>query len=419
MRKSNYSVLLVDDDLDVLESYQHLMDISGIQAKALQDPTLVLEHLTAEWPGVVLLDMYMPQVHGLELLKIIKQFDKRIPVIIVTGHGDIPMAVEAVREGACEFIEKPINPPSLLALVREQLEKRRVYVEQKQEIESSINKSLIGKSAQLKKIRYSVTQFSRLRNHVVVWGETGNGRHLVANLIHDMSGTGAQLVVLSPDEETQSEQLSATLYSFIEGTLVVENPQRLSEHCQRVFAQHLIDKERKGQKGRVIAIFDQQPEQLIVEQTLVPELYYVLNQGTIEIPPLCQRPDDIEVLFHYFLNSSCKKLAKPIPDVEPSYLALLRAHHWPGNVRELRNVAELYSVGIIKLTGKETHYTQDSIQLPLHELVDDFEKRVIEDALFLHAGRVNEAAKYLQVPRKKLYLRMKKHQINKDNFKSR
>lgn len=96
-----------------------------------------------------------------------------------------------------------------------------------------------------------------------------------------------------------------------------------------------------------------------------------------------------------------------------------KGHAWPGNVRELRNIAELYAVGIIKLTGKEKLYTQAETQLPLDELVDDFEKGVIEDALFLHSGRVSEAADYLQVPRKKLYLRMKKHAIDKDKFKSR
>ncbi len=110
MQTLNYSVLLVDDDQDVLDSYKHLMDIAGLTAKALLDPTEATGYLKRDWPGVVLLDMYMPQMHGMELLEKIKQIDDRIPVIVITGHGDIPMAVDAVRKGACEFIEKPINP---------------------------------------------------------------------------------------------------------------------------------------------------------------------------------------------------------------------------------------------------------------------------------------------------------------------
>jgi two-component system phosphoglycerate transport system response regulator PgtA len=116
---------------------------------------------------------------------------------------------------------------------------------------------------------------------------------------------------------------------------------------------------------------------------------------------------------------SCKKLGRTLPKVESHYLAVLRAHSWPGNVRELRNVAELYAVGIVKLTGKEKLYTQEETLLPLDDLVDDYEKEVIEDALFLHSGRVADAANYLQVPRKKLYLRMKKHGIDKESFKCR
>lgn len=108
-----------------------------------------------------------------------------------------------------------------------------------------------------------------------------------------------------------------------------------------------------------------------------------------------------------------------MPNVDSSYLALLRGYPWPGNIRELRNIAELYAIGIVKLTGKERIYSQNEIQLPLDDLVDDFEKQLIEDALFLHSGRITDAANHLQIPRKKLYLRMKKHGIEKGNYKSR
>ena len=134
MQNLNYSVLLVDDDQDVLDSYKHLMDIAGLTAKALLDPTLATQYLLPDWPGVVLLDMYMPQIHGLELLEKIKQIDERIPVIVITGHGDIPMAVDAVKKGACEFIEKPINPAALLEMVKGHLDLRRAFVEQKQQM---------------------------------------------------------------------------------------------------------------------------------------------------------------------------------------------------------------------------------------------------------------------------------------------
>ncbi|UUM32693.1 sigma-54-dependent transcriptional regulator [Vibrio japonicus] len=421
MQNHKFSVLLVDDDQDVLDSYKHLMDIAGLTAKAISDPTQACQHLSTDWPGVVLLDMYMPQIHGLQLLEKIKQIDERIPVIVITGHGDIPMAVEAVKKGACEFVEKPINPAQLLEMVKSHLDIRAAFVEQKRAMVSSIDNALVGKSAQLDQIRHCVSQFALLKNHVVVWGESGCGRHLVANLIHAMSegGEATQCQILNSELSLTPEQLATELDNLVANTLILDNVERLSEPCQRLFAQWLIEQERNNRPVRVIAVFSQEPEQLIAQENLTPELYYVLNQGVIEVPPLRQRPDDVAVLFHYFLKLSCKKLGKVVPKVESSYLSVLRSHQWPGNVRELRNVAELYAVGIVKLTGKEKLYTQAELQLPLDELVDDYEKGVIEDALFLHSGRVTDAADYLQVPRKKLYLRMRKHAIDKDSFKRR
>lgn len=419
MQNLNYSILLVDDDQDVLDSYKHLMDIAGLSAKPLLDPTLTTQFLTPDWAGVVLLDMYMPQIHGLELLEKIKQIDERIPVIVITGHGDIPMAVDAVKKGACEFIEKPINPAALLEMVKEHLDLRRSFIEQKHAMVATIDKSLVGSSAQLEQIRLLISQFALLKNHVVIWGESGTGRHLAAHLLHSMSDKGDAFEVIQAKSDMMESDLAQQLSEFKEGTLMLDSAELLSEECQRFLAQRLIGNEREGRPLRVIAVLGCDPETLIAKQQLIPELYYVLNQGVIEMPALRQRPDDIAVLFHHYLKKSCKTLGKLLPKVESNYLSILRGHAWPGNVRELRNIAELYAVGIIKLTGKEKLYTQAETQLPLDELVDDFEKGVIEDALFLHSGRVSEAADYLQVPRKKLYLRMKKHAIDKDKFKSR
>ncbi|MGY0614595.1 sigma-54-dependent transcriptional regulator [Vibrio sp. FJH11] len=422
MSNNSYSVLLVDDDQDVLDSYSYLMNISSIKSKAINDPTQATQYLTPKWAGVVILDMYMPQMHGLDLLRMIKNIDERIPVIVITGHGDIPMAVDAVKQGACEFLEKPISPPELLALVKQQLETRTSQVESLLQAEKSISRSLIGKSAHMEQIRKLVAQYALLDTHVVVYGEAGTGRHSVAGLIKDM---------MSQNKETEFKTLSlssaSTKQCIDEATntqstkvLVLENLPELAEVEQRHLAQTLLTRERNGKKNlRVMTIFDAEPEEYITKNQLLPELYYLLNQGVVHVPPLRHRPDDIVTIFHYFLKLSCKKLGKPLPSVDTSYLSLLRNYPWPGNIRELRNIAELYAIGIVKLTGKERIYSQNEIQLPLDELVDDFEKQLIEDALFLHSGRISDAASHLQIPRKKLYLRMKKHGIEKGNYKPR
>ncbi|MEX3070817.1 sigma-54-dependent transcriptional regulator [Vibrio alginolyticus] len=422
MSNNPYSVLLVDDDQDVLDSYSYLMNISSIKSKAINDPTLALQYLSPEWAGVVILDMYMPQMHGLELLKLIKKVDERIPVIVITGHGDIPMAVDAVKQGACEFLEKPINPPELLTLVKQQLETRRGQVELQFQAEKSISRSLVGKSAHMEQIRKLVAQYALLDTHVVVYGESGTGRHSVAGLIKDMMSQSRETTLhsLSLNHTTTTTCIDEATSTDKSCVLVLENLPELPEDVQRHLAQLLLARERNGKKNlRVVTIFDSEPEAYITQNQLLPELYYLLNQGVVSVPPLRQRPDDIVTIFHHFLKLSCKKLGKALPSVDTSYLSLLRNYPWPGNIRELRNIAELYAIGIIKLTGKERIYSQNDIQLPLDELVDDFEKQLIEDALFLHAGRITDAANHLQIPRKKLYLRMKKHGIEKGDYKSR
>ncbi|MGC7893856.1 sigma-54 dependent transcriptional regulator [Vibrio anguillarum] len=418
----NYSVLLIDDDQDVLDSYSHLMSIANLPSKALLNPTKACEFIHSDWAGVILLDVYMPQMNGIGLLKAIKSIDEHIPVIVITGHGDIPMAVEAVKIGACDFLEKPINPAELLSLVKKNLDIRRHFVQQKTAMANSIKCELIGKSAQMGQIRHHVAQYSMLNSHVVICGESGVGRHTIAYLIHQLTqgNHASSLVELTVSSATTLAQIEQKLDASENGTLLIEHIELLSEELQRYLTQRMLNQERLSKaRTRVIAILGTEPEALITANRLQPELYYLLNQGVIEVPVLRHRPDDIATLFHYFLKQSCNKLAKPLPAVELSYLSLLRAHQWPGNVRELRNVAELYAIGIVKLTGKERLYNQSDLLSPLDELVDDYEKQIIEDALFLHSGRVADAANYLQVPRKKLYLRMKKHGLEKDDFKSR
>lgn len=420
MNKCNFSILLVDDDKDVLDAYAHLMSITGLTAKCVEDPTTALQHIRPDWPGVILLDMYMPQMHGLELLNQIKVLDPYIPVIVITGHGDIPMAVNAVKKGACEFIEKPINPPELLALVKQQLDLRRGYIEQKNNLHQQIDKSIIGQSAQIEQIRQHVAQYALLNSHVVIYGETGTGRSSIAQLIHQMTTPQPALREFCFELGAEFVHLVDCLNEGYDGTLILSGLETLSDIEQRQLVQQLIVAERNNQRQiSVLSIFGAAPDALVAAQKLLPELFYLINQGSIKVPALSQRPDDIAPLFHYFLKKSCRKLAKPLPKVDSHYLSILRSHQWPGNIRELRNVAELYAIGIVKLTGKERLYSQESLRSPLDELVEDYEKQLVEDALYLHSGKVTEAACHLQIPRKKLYLRMKKHGLEKDAFKAR
>ncbi|MBD1559016.1 sigma-54-dependent Fis family transcriptional regulator [Vibrio sp. S9_S30] len=421
MTHNNFSALLVDDDADVLDSYSHLMSIANIPAKCVQDSTKACSYIDANWEGVAIIDMYMPKLNGMELLERIKSIDGNIPVVVITGHGDIPMAVEAVKKGASDFLEKPINPPALLELIKKHLKVRQEYIQQKRHVTQSIKAEIIGHSAQIQLIRSHVAQLAMLNNHIAIIGESGTGRRSLAHLIHQLSKLPEYTFLQYQGSALQSQNDAETaLNKSANGTLLITQIESIPENIQHYLAQELLRQERSGKSHtRLIAIFNEDPEALIKDQRLNPELYYLVSQGNIEVPSLRKRPDDIATLFHYFLKQSCTKLAKPLPTVDAYYLNTLRNHTWPGNVRELRNVAELYAIGIVKLAGQNRISNQDVLKTPLDDLVDDYEKQVIEDALFLYSGKVSEAANYLQVPRKKLYLRMKKHGIEKDKFKTR
>ncbi|MFQ2271984.1 sigma-54-dependent transcriptional regulator [Aeromonas enteropelogenes] len=413
------NVLLVDDDEDVLESYCHLLRLSGYQPKATTSPHEALELLASQWPGVVVSDIYMPAMNGMELLTRVHEIDAEIPVIMITGHGDIPLAVKAVKQGAFDFLEKPLNPQALLGLLERACKQRCEVLARRNEIQETIDDELIGTSPQIVAIRNQINQLAQTDKDLMLEGPAGSGRHTLALLLHKISARREQAFHLHDCASASSlAEVQESLAQAEQGTLVLQSPARLTAECQRWLGNHLLEQERRGGKSlRTIALFEESPEGLVEQQQLMPELYYFLSQVRLKLPRLVERSCDIIPLFRAFLRQGCKRIGKPVPAVDRAYLETLKRHQWPGNLRELRNVAELYAVGIVKLAGVERAMPLASAKEPLDDLVEEFERRVIEDTLFLFSGRVTEAAQYLGIPRKKLYLRMKKHNLDKDQFK--
>ncbi|WP_421239808.1 sigma-54-dependent transcriptional regulator [Aeromonas enteropelogenes] len=413
------NVLLVDDDEDVLESYCHLLRLSGYQPKATTSPHEALDLLASQWPGVVVSDIYMPAMNGMELLTRVHEIDAEIPVIMITGHGDIPLAVKAVKQGAFDFLEKPLNPQALLGLLERACKQRSEVLARRNEIQETIDDELIGTSPQIVAIRNQINQLAQTDKDLMLEGPAGSGRHTLALLLHKISARREQAFHLHDCASASSlAEVQESLAQAEQGTLVLQSPARLTAECQRWLGNHLLEQERRGGKSlRTIALFEESPEGLVEQQQLMPELYYFLSQVRLKLPRLVERSCDIIPLFRAFLRQGCKRIGKPVPAVDRAYLETLKRHQWPGNLRELRNVAELYAVGIVKLAGVERAMPLANAKEPLDDLVEEFERRVIEDTLFLFSGRVTEAAQYLGIPRKKLYLRMKKHNLDKEQFK--
>lgn len=414
-----FTVLLVDDDEDVLTAYRHLLQLSGYSAKGTHSPTKALALLNEHWNGVVVSDIYMPAMNGMDLLNEVKKIDPEIPVIMITGHGDIPLAVEAVKRGAFDFLEKPLDSAQFLQLLKRAQQIRQGIIEQREAISSTFKEHLFGTSEQINQIRQQLSQIARIDKDVMIEGQIGTGRHLVASVLHSLSQHKNNSLIIHDCKEYPSlTELEASIAKVQNGTLVLRSLTQLSHEHQRWLCTRLLDQERLNTKThRTICIFDTNPDDEVKSGALLPELYYYFSQARIQLPTLAERKSDIIPLFRNFLSQSCKRFDIPIPKIDLNYIEILKRHHWPGNIRELRNLAELYAVGIIKLPGEEALKLVQAPEAPLDELVDAYEKQVIENILYLCSGRVTDAANYLGIPRKKLYLRMKKLNLEKDKFK--
>ncbi|KDM92566.1 sigma-54-dependent transcriptional regulator [Photobacterium galatheae] len=417
----NIEVLIIDDDQDVVDAYQHLLEVAGYQAKTATNPQQALALLHKDWPGVVITDMYMPGTSGKDVLHRVKALDDSLPVIMITGHGDIPMAVDALKNGAVDFLQKPLQPAELMALLEKHLPKRKQLIAHRKRLQQTANDVLLGDSPLIVKIREQITLAANNNKDVLIEGETGTGRHTVATLLHNHSEISkGPFIKLCGSRVERTPDLQRAMINARGGSICINNLPAMPPESQRWLCRFLLEQERLGKREvRVLAIIEGTAEGAVERESLVPELFYFLSQVRFVLPPLRQRSTDITPLFKYFLKASCQKLNKHVPVIDKAYINTLNRHQWHGNVLELRNVAELYAIGIVKLAGQERTKPLDQMSSPLDDLIDSYEKQVIEDALYLFSGRINDVSNYLQIPRKKLYLRMKKHNLDKADYKAR
>ena len=249
-------VLLIDDDEDILESYRHLLNLAGMVARVTNSPEKALSLLTPEWQGAVVLDIYMPAMNGMEVLERIKQIDSRIPVIMITGHGDIPLAVEAVKKGAYDFIEKPINPPVFLELVAKAHKERQSILALRNTVISTTQERLVGDSAQITAIREQVQQIADIDKDLMIEGAMGTGRHLLAQLLHELSPHSDKAIqTVDCQNLSDIKQVIVQIETDGVGTLILRSPYDLSSEAQRWLSSYLLDMERQGKRHfRTIAI---------------------------------------------------------------------------------------------------------------------------------------------------------------------
>lgn len=451
MTPSN-SVVFIDDEKHIRLANRQTLELAGFQVQCFSGAEQALPLLAMDWPGVVVCDIRMPGMDGLEFLERALETDHELPVILVTGHGDISMAVNAIRDGAYDFIEKPFSSSTLVKTVQQALDKRTLTLENRQlrqelQAQSAPGPRIIGRTPPMQRLRATIAQIADTDADVLLNGETGTGKELVARSLHENSSRRSDHFVAVncgavPENLIESELFGHEAGAFTGarerrigkfehangGTLFLDEIETMPPHMQvrllRVLQERAV--ERLGSNRlipldvRIIAATKVDLKAAAAEVAFREDLYYRLNVVSIEIPPLRERREDIPLLFHHFLLIATARYQREAPPPEPDLIRALLTHDWPGNVRELRNIAERYV-----LLGAAFDY--DLYQLMNHpgaeapvllpEQVACFEKSVIEQALVNHKGNIKQTMAVLGVPRKTLYDKMRKYGLDKRNYK--
>ncbi len=400
-------VLLVEDDRALRQSLAQTLDLAGMTVTQTGTYIEAKDHISAEFEGVVLTDIRMPGKDGFDVLQLARQRDKQLPVIVLTGQGDIPMAVRAINEGAHDFLTKPCPPEELLRVLTKALELRNLTLKTRA-LERQLERGDIaavnfpGPSLAANALRTALRQYATLPVNVHLHGPQGCGKRIAAHTLHELSDADGPFLSINC-RDLRAETLPKTLAEVQNGTL-----------CLRWLAeatptqQHTILRLSENNSFRLITTSNQ-PLRELRRNGLNPDLFYALDVATLPVPGLAQRKEDLPAIFESFVRQACRALNRPMPEINEHH-ATVSARDWPGNLPELRNFAQRVALGVQEM--------QTRANCPgLSEQIEAFERGVIVEALSRHNGRAAFAAKDLNLPRKTFYDKLKRHNLKPEDFR--
>lgn len=434
-------VILVDDEPHVRRACTQALTLAGIGVESLASAESALERVDVEWPGVLVTDIKMPGMDGLELLQRALEIDRSLPVILITGHGDIPMAIDAMRKGAHDFIEKPFASETLVDLVRKALEMRRLVVENRalraKLGDGGIERILIGSSAAARALRGKVQAYAETEADVLIVGETGVGKDLVARTMHASSARkNGPFVAINcgaiPASIIESELFGHEQGAFTGalrrrigkfeyahgGTLFLDEiesmPKDLQVRLLRVLQDRSVERVGSNQSipvdVRVMTASKAELRVACAQGRFREDLYFRLNVLSIEIPPLRERMEDVPALFHWFVSQAAERARRPCPPIRNDTLMLLLQHDWPGNVRELQNAAFRYALGLDLGIGAIDYEVEKA---SLGDRMAQLEKQLVHNELQRNGGDLKATYQSLGISRKTLYDKMRRYGLGR------
>ncbi|MCD9567792.1 sigma-54-dependent transcriptional regulator [Pseudomonas protegens] len=437
------SVIVVDDEASIRTAVEQWLSLSGFEVQLFSRAEDCLAQLPKNFPGVILSDVRMPGISGLELLAQVQRLDPDLPIILLTGHGDVPMAVEAMRDGAYDFLEKPFSPDTLLSSLRRALDKRRLVLEnrrlhQQADSRAKLDATLLGVSRALQTLRRQVLELAALPVNVLIRGETGSGKELIARCLHDFGPrAGKPFVALNcaaiPEQLFEAELFGHESGAFTGaqgkrigkleyadgGTLFLDEIESMPLAQQvkllRVLQEQKLERLGSNQSIKVdLRIIAATKPDLLDEARagrFREDLAYRLTVAELRLPPLRERREDIPLLYEHFAQNAGERLGRSVAPLSGAQLSRLLSHDWPGNVRELANAAERQVLGL----GEPEH---DAIE-PGQSLAaqqEAFEAQCLRAALSRHKGDIKAVLNELQLPRRTLNEKMQRHGLTREQF---
>ena len=436
------TILVVDDDREMRVSLVHLLESAGYNAVIAKNAQAGLEAIQTSAPDVILSDVRMPEMDGLEFQRKAREISN-VPVILISAHGDIPMAVGALQDGAYSFVEKPFEPRRLLGILKNAVRMKRLedstkLLQSRLAELTDLERILIGNSPQITAVRDLIFDFAVSNANVLILGETGTGKELAARALHDLGTSPSAPFVPINCAAIPPERFEETVFGTTQnprglmsqangGTLFLDELSSMPHGTQAKILRAIESKQyqRIGETDvqtaelRVISAASDQITQMVTEKSFREDLLFRLNTLVIELPSLADRGGDVLLLFRHYMQRLSQLYELPMPKLTNDDISALMSYDWPGNVRELQNVAERRVLaerrggGSVRLAIAR----QTSLQpFPgtLREAVAAFEREVISRSIQDENGRMDDVAAALGIGRRTLNEKIVKLDLDKD-----
>lgn len=435
-------ILLIDDEEDMRRSSAQALELFGLEVTTFSSAEPVLELVGYGFDGVVVSDIRMPGMDGMTLLQRIREVDAEIPVILVTGHADVQLAVSAMRAGVYDFLEKPFTAQHLAGIIRRALDRRSLVMENRRlravaGKRDDIETRLPGRTQVMVDLRYRLRAIGATDADTLIIGDTGVGKEVVARALHDVSARANRpLIAINcaalPENLIESELFGHEAGAFPGalrprygkfehargGTILLDEigsmPFDLQAKFLRVLQERVITRLGSNEvvplDVRFIATSKADLEAEVAAGRFRADLFYRLNVATLHVPALADRLADIPILFLQLVREAAARYMRDDIEVPPDLLAEIAVRPWPGNVRELRNAADRLVLGLDPLPDESP---QAAIRQRLADKVAAYERSILASAISAHGGNLRPVYEQLGISRKTLYEKMQKYGLER------